>query len=136
MHIDTVAALGNSWQNSNLGHLVDHQLGKTRTGKNLGFGTPPGIKVITTESHGPQFFHWFRNMESILSQTKLGRLIYEAARWFKHRTIATYNQWERTYREAVKELGLEKGYDTKQCPHCGKLLWLDWSGKRLLEAKL
>jgi hypothetical protein len=37
------------------------------------------------------------------------------------------------YREAVKELGLEKGYDTKQCPHCGKLLWV--TGE-VVEAKL
>jgi hypothetical protein len=37
------------------------------------------------------------------------------------------------YREAVKKLGLSKGFQTSQCPHCGKLLW---SKSEVLEAKL
>ncbi|KKN75037.1 hypothetical protein LCGC14_0384110, partial [marine sediment metagenome] len=66
------------------------------------------ISIVLQKRHLPQLGHWFRNMESILSQTTQGRRVYEAGRTFKEDTIRQFKQWENVYELAVRNLDAQE----------------------------
>jgi superfamily II DNA/RNA helicase len=69
------------------------------------------VTVVLKKDYGPQLGWWFRNMDSVLSQTRQGRLVYEAGRDFKQDTIKRFKVWRTRYMSAVDGLTDEEKRD-------------------------